>query len=113
MVALLKLPKPLMNDTERRMFTRKQIQARVQSKRLDHTLPALRQPQVSLDLRDLSMGGLSALSDTPLERGERVAIFFPPQGALRGWDAYGRVIRCETSACGYRIALEFDALPAA
>src|SRR5437764_4957864 len=85
MVALLKLPKPLMNDTERRMFTRKQIQARVQSKRLDHTLPALRQPQVSLDLRDLSMGGLSALSDTPLERGERVAVFFPPQGALRGW----------------------------
>jgi hypothetical protein len=42
-----------------------------------------------------------------------VSVFFPPQGASRGWDAYGRVIRCEPSGMGYRIAVEFDPLPAA
>ena len=45
--------------------------------------------------------------------GERLAVFFPPQGIKRGWDAYGRVIRCNPSAMGYRIAVEFDPIPAA
>jgi hypothetical protein len=68
---------------------------------------------MSLALRDLSVGGLSALSDTPLAMGERVTVFFPPQGPMRGWDAYGRVVWCSPSTFGYRIAVEFDTLPAA
>ena len=62
---------------------------------------------------DLSLGGMSAVSQIPLNRGERVTFFFPPQGAMRGWDAYGRVVRCDPSAMGYRVAVEFDPLPAA
>lgn len=64
-------------------------------------------------MRDLSLGGLSAITDVPLKRGERVMVFFPPQGISRGWDAHGRVLRCEPSAMGYRLAMQFDALPAA
>ena len=98
---------------ERRIFPRKEMQARVQGKRLDHTIPARREPFLNLSLRDVSLGGLSAISQTPVESGERVSVFFPPQGIQRGWDAFGRVIRCQPSTFGYRIAVEFDPIPMA
>jgi hypothetical protein len=98
---------------ERRVFPRKEVHARIEGKRLDHSLLAHRQPHVSLALRDLSLGGMSAISQTPMIRGERLSVFFPPQGPQRGWDAYGRVVRCEPSGVGYRVAVEFDPLPAA
>jgi hypothetical protein len=98
---------------ERRIFPRKEMQARVQGKRLDHTIPARREPFLNLSIRDVSMGGLSAISQTPVHSGERVSVFFPPQGIQRGWDAYGRVIRCQPSTFGYRIAVEFDPIPLA
>jgi hypothetical protein len=101
------------NGAERRVFPRREIHARVDGMRLDHSIQAHRQPQISMAIRDLSVGGLSALSQTPLEAGERMSVFFPPQGPQRGWDAYGRVIRCEPSSLGYRVAVEFDPLPAA
>lgn len=115
MVALMSPPLRLVepSQTERRIFPRKQVNNRVEGKRLDHTIPAHRQPHLSLALRDVSLGGLSAISHTPVAAGERVALFFPAQGIQRGWDAYGRVVRCEPSALGYRVAVEFDTLPAA
>ena len=84
---------------------------RVEGKRLDHTIPARQQPHLTLALRDLSLGGLSAISQQPLGAGERLAVFFPPHGSLRGWDAYGRVVRCEPSTFGYRVAVEFETTP--
>jgi hypothetical protein len=123
MVALLKMPNPFAaaraaqddaaQNSERRMFPRKEIHAHIEGKRMDHSLSAMRQPHLALALRDLSLGGLSAISQLPVEQGERLTVFFPPQGTQRGWDAYGRVLRCEPSGFGYRIALEFDPLPAA
>lgn len=116
MVALL--TKPLLriseqDGAERRMFPRKELHSRVEGRRMDHSVLAHRQPHLRLALRDVSLGGLSAISQGPIERGERVAIFFPPEGARHGWDACGRVLRCEPSALGYRVAVEFDPLPAA
>lgn len=124
MVALLKMPRLTMTAApkdeavgtltlERRVFERKDVRYRVEGRRVDHSLMARRQPHLSLALRDLSVGGLSAVTDVPLEEGERLAVFFPPQGFRSGWDAYGRVVRCEPSALGYRVAVEFDSLPAA
>lgn len=115
MVALLKMPNRFTapKSAERRVFPRKEIHARVEGRRMDNTLQACKQPHVSLSLRDLSLGGLSAISDTAMQEGERVTVFFPPQGVMRGWDAYGRVIRCDASTFGYRVAVEFDTLPAA
>jgi hypothetical protein len=115
MVALLKMPNRFTapKAAERRLFARKEVHAHIEGKRLDHTLSACQQPHVSLALRDLSVGGLSAISDAPLQAGERVTVFFPPQGLMRGWDAYGRIVRCDASTFGYRVAVEFDTLPAA
>jgi hypothetical protein len=113
MVALLKMPAPFISNDERRNFLRRETQAHLEGRRLDHSIPALQQPQLSLALRDLSLGGLSALTQFPLERGERVAVFFPPQGPNRGWDAHGRILRCDQSSLGYRVAVEFDPLPMA
>jgi hypothetical protein len=102
---------------ERRAFPRKELHARIEGKRIDHSLAALREPHMELALRDLSVGGLSAISPAPLLRGERLSISFPAQaasGSLYGsWDASGRVVRCEASGLGYRIAVEFDSVPAA
>jgi hypothetical protein len=117
MVALLKSPDRLdrlsLADVDRRVFPRSEVHCRVQGRRLDHSVTAHRSPFLSLYTRDVSLGGLAALTDKPLDPGERISIFFPPQGSQRGWDAYGRVIRCEPSATGWRMAMEFDPLPAA
>jgi hypothetical protein len=118
MVAFMKNLMPMSmpidaTGAERRIFPRKEVSGCIESRRLDNTIEALREPRLSLHLRDLSLGGLSAISPTPVKRGERVSVFFPPQGPARGWDAYGRVIRCEPSSMGYRVALAFDPLPAA
>jgi hypothetical protein len=102
---------------ERRAFPRKELHARIEGKRIDHTLVALREPLMELALRDLSVGGLSAISPAPLLRGERLSITFPAQaasGSLYGsWDTTGRVVRCDASGLGYRVAVEFDSMPAA
>jgi hypothetical protein len=116
MVALMSAPSLSITGSgaERRMFPRKEVNVRVEGKRLDHTIEARQQPQLSFMLRDVSLGGLSALSTTPVGRGERITVFFPPEGPARGWDAYGRIIRCEPAHTGgYRVAVEFDPLPAA
>ncbi len=101
------------SGAERRVFPRKEISARIEGRRLDHSIDARQQPQLSLQLRDVSLGGLSAITDRAVGRGERISVFFPPQGPARGWDAYGRIIRCDPSPAGFRVAVEFDPLPAA
>jgi hypothetical protein len=114
-IALLKMPRPAdaTRRLERRNFPRKEIRAEIEGRRLDHTLAALRQPVLKMSLRDLSAGGLCALSDTPIPAGESVTISVPASMTFGGWDAYGRVIRCSPSGIGYHIAVEFDRLPAA
>jgi hypothetical protein len=97
----------------RRMFPRKETNATVEGRRLDHTLSARQMPRVRLNLRDLSFGGLSALVDQPVIAGERLSVMFPPEGLRAAWGALGRVLRCEPSTGGYRLAVEFDPLPAA
>ena len=122
MIAPLKLTESAFSESgtasssrglERRMFERKEVREEVEARRLDHSLAALRQPALKLALHDLSYGGLCAVSDTPLAPGERVSVFVPSAGRGGGWNAYGRVVRCAPSGMGYRVAVEFDPLPAA
>jgi hypothetical protein len=116
MVALLKMPTRNIAEAEgaeRRMFPRRDVCTRVTSRRLDHSVCARQMPFLSLTVRDLSLGGLSAASTMPLEAGERLSFAFPADHGLNGWDAVGRVIRCQPIGSGYRVAVEFDPLPAA
>jgi len=108
MVATLKMPKLIEKPSERRVFPRKELRGEAAGMRIDHTITALREPKLNLSLRDISYGGCSALSTQPVEPGERLSILFPPQGIAASWDASGRVIRCEPSAMGYRIAVQFE-----
>lgn len=109
---------------ERRVFPRKETRVMVQSRRIDRSVPARIQPELTLALRDLSLGGLSAIVPQPLAKGDRLEVFFPPANPYsipdraaglppRGWDISGRVVRCESTAVGYRIAVEFDDVSAA
>ncbi len=116
MVALLQNPQRgmrLVDNADRRIFPRRELQLRVEGRRVDNTVQAHKYPELNLQLRDLSFGGLSAITNSPLERGERVAVYFPQMEGHGAWDARGRVLRCDPSTFGYRIAVEFDPLPAA
>jgi hypothetical protein len=115
MVALLKNPMKISSEdwSDRRIFPRKEVNGEARGRRLDHTIEARQDPRVSLSLRDLSLGGLSALIDKPIKSGERLNIFFPRTGMGQAWDAVGRVIRCSPTTGGYRIAMEFDPIPMA
>jgi hypothetical protein len=115
MVALLKMPRPYRGPVriDRRTFPRKEVHAELEVARIDNTLDALKTPKVTLYLRDLSLGGMSAISPLPLQQGERLALHFPRTETYGGWDAVGHVRRCVQSALGYRVAVEFDPLPAA
>jgi hypothetical protein len=115
MVALLQMPKSFRGTRpeDRRVFPRKEIHAQLEIHRVDNTPDALRDPNLTLYLRDLSLGGMSAISPFALERGERLSLHFPRTGSIGGWTAMGHVRRCVQSALGYRVAVEFDPLPAA
>lgn len=95
------------------MFPRKDVTLAARTHRVDNTIEARQNPSLTLHLRDLSLGGLSAISPMQLREGERLAVYFPRQGDVGGWDAMGRVLRCDPSMMGYRVAMEFDPLPAA
>ncbi len=114
MVALLRIPVESGQDhSERRLFPRRPIRLSVEALRLDHSIEARRQPRVRFDLENISAGGVLAFSRSPLSPGERVSMQFPADSEHMGWDAYGRVVRCQPSALGYKVAVEFDLLPAA
>jgi hypothetical protein len=98
---------------ERRLFVRRRVNASAFGRRLDHSLVAHRQPRINLAIRDLSVSGLSAVSDVPLAAGEHIGVTVSGDAPMNGWNALGRVVRCEPSSTGYRVALEFDPLPAA
>jgi hypothetical protein len=104
---------------DRRCHPRQELSLRLRGRRLDHDAESMRQPFLNLSLRDVSVGGLRATSQTPLKAGERVAVFFPPHGPngqssgrARGWDAYGRVIRVEQGdhEPGCTVAVAFDTM---
>jgi len=130
MVAMMKLPRVAERSTgvphmrlvtdestgsgaERRMFPRKSVSLEARGRRLDHSISARRSPFLSWSVRDLSAGGLSAITSNPINPGERVNVTIPDNGFQQGWDALGRVIRCEMSSMGYRVAVEFDRVPLA
>ena len=98
--------------TDRRIHPRRNLSLRIRGRRLDHSVDARREPFLNFLTRDVSLGGISAASQTRLNPGERVAIFFPPEGRSRGWDAYGRILRVEPDKQGCRVALSFDPLQA-
>jgi hypothetical protein len=92
---------------------RRSAQVQASGKRLDNILPARQNPRLRLKVRDISTGGLSALSDKPVLEGEHIAVQFPAPFGVPIWSAYGHVVHCEKGPKGYRLSVEFDPRPAA
>ena len=51
--------------------------------------------------------GICGMTDLRLEPAEPVAMFFPPNGAQRGHDAYGYVTSCKPTPVGFEVAVRF------
>jgi PilZ domain-containing protein len=115
MVALLKMAQMGSEEgaAERRMFDRAPADGQAMGHRVDHTLSARQNPRLTLELRDLSLGGMAAVADFPLERGEHLSVVFPRRGLAPAWNALGRVVRCEETPFGYCVGIEFEPLLAA
>ncbi|MEM7576997.1 MAG: PilZ domain-containing protein [Planctomycetota bacterium] len=65
----------------------------------------------SLQLRDLSTGGIGVWSQRALPLGSQVAVFFPPRGNQPGYDRMGTVVRCESDTAlgqGFEIGMKMD-----
>lgn len=92
---------------ERRTGERHIVSGRVTALRRSLDPAASPSPVCSLQLQDMADDGLSATCDIPLEPDEPLAIFFPPHGPERGFDLYGRVMRCEAGPRNYAIAIRF------
>lgn len=98
---------------DRRVFPRTDCNEQIEVRRTDHSIIARQQPRLEMEMRDVSVGGCCAISDVPVNAGERLAVRVGRKGLAAGWHAFGKVVRCEVSGTGWRVAVEFDALPAA
>lgn len=62
----------------------------------------------SLQLLNMSDGGLGALAQEPIEPGSRITIFFPPHGPEKGMDLFGCIVRQSPRDHGYEIGIRFQ-----
>ena len=67
----------------------------------------------SLNLLNISMGGLGAIASEPIGVDTAITIFFPPHGPERGMNMFGRVVRCTRKDQGHEVGIAFDARSAA
>lgn len=65
---------------------------------------------IHVELRDLSVCGVGGFTNRMVARGASVVLSFPPEGLDCGFNTRGKVVRCEPSATGYRIGIQFDRL---
>ena len=99
---------------ERRQDPRRVISGRVTALETDREDGPERNRICPLQLVDISDRGLGAIVQDPVEPNTRIAVFFQPHGPERGFDLYGRVVRCRRrDDYGYEIGIRFDARQAA
>lgn len=98
---------------ERRHSLRHPAGGQVTMLRRNHEAGAYLFPICSIQLIDMSDGGVGARTDVPLKTNEPVAVFIPPHGNERGFDLYGHVVRCDPASQGYHVGIAFDYRPAA
>lgn len=89
---------------ERRLFPRRPIYGSING-----LVTSNHQP-IQLELRDWSVSGVGGYTNRMIHRGASVTLSFPPDGFKKGFNARGKVVRCEPSATGYRIGIQFDHL---
>ena len=95
--ASLKLvdPNPLDDiESERRRTSRYVIAGRVTAVQQPPDTEEHRNRICSLELMNMSDSGMGVISSEPIAVDSSITVFFPPHGPERGFDLYGRVVRC-------------------
>lgn len=110
--ASLRLVEPSGSDAlmmDRRIQSRHALGGRVTAVRsTDITEPADKRI-CSLELLNMSSGGLGAVCQESVPIDTRITVFFPPHGPERGFDLNGRVVRCRPNADGrHDLGIRFD-----
>ena len=67
----------------------------------------------SLQLVNISDGGVGAICQDSFEIGSSIAIFLPPHGAEQGMDVHGEIVRCIRRDYGHEIGIKIAARLAA
>ena len=67
----------------------------------------------TLELLNLSDGGLGAVACDPIDLNSNISVIFSPHGSESGAQLHGRVVRCATTQRGHEIGVRFHARPAA
>ncbi|MBN2581675.1 MAG: PilZ domain-containing protein [Planctomycetes bacterium] len=62
---------------------------------------------LSVQIKDISKGGVCGVVEDELSGNEQLILFVPPQGGRGGRDVRGRVTRCEKVEGHFRIGMSF------
>ena len=111
-VTTLKLVKPDSRESDSIPFDRRNSVRRVISGRVTAwQASSERQPHgnkiCSLQLVNISDTGLGAITQEPVDSTTSITVIFPPHGPERGFDRYGRVVRCEERDGRHDIGIQF------
>ena len=63
---------------------------------------------LGLHIRDMSRGGIGAVSQEMLSASESLVLFFPPLGPGRGRDAQCQVVRCIQRDDHFAVGIAFE-----
>ncbi len=95
----------LHKTAERRRHSRTHIHIRIRALRLD---PDGGEVIDSLQMQDISRGGLGAISEKPYYPGQRVILCLPMSAAKGRRNVYATIRRCRRVEDGYSLGMEFD-----
>lgn len=91
---------------ERRTATRRPISGHVTAVRYEKRDDGMHNRICSLTLVDTSDFGIGAFCQDVVPVGTTITVFFPPHGPDRGFDVYGKVLRCDAENGRYRIGIQ-------
>ena len=100
-------------DEERRQFRRFPMQLFVQARRDDLASSEASEDshrpeqQVTLEVKNFSLGGLHGASAMALRREERLTMTMPPFGTRPQLEVTGRVVHCQRNEDHFDIGVEF------
>ena len=67
----------------------------------------------SIELLNLSDGGLGAVATDPMDLDSNISVIFSPHGPESGIHLHGRVVRCSATERGHEIGVQFHSRSAA
>ena len=98
---------------ERRRTMRHPVFGRATSLQSSLTPEGHRKRICSIELLNLSDGGLGAVVEDPIDVDSDISVIFSPHGPESGIHLHGRVVRCSRTERGHEIGVRFDSRPAA